>query len=82
MRCSTASALLAVWLLLGCQPASAVVTDTPKPVLPTDKSPTPLRTVVLPAQPEPNFAFLFAFGTCGIDVLDLFEGTYTRQIER
>ena len=65
-----------VLLLAACGPLSNT-SWTPSP---GEGLPTPVGTPPLPAQPEANFAFLFAFGTCSTDVLDMFEQTYTREI--
>lgn len=32
-----------------------------------------------PAQPEPNFGFVFEFGSCNIDKLDTFKGEFTQD---
>lgn len=72
--------ILVVLLLAACNPLVPVPTDTFGTRSPVQGVPSPLATPPLPAQPEANFAFLFAFGTCSTDVLDTFEQTYTREI--
>jgi hypothetical protein len=32
-----------------------------------------------PAQPEPNFGFVFEFGSCSMDTLDTFKGEFTQD---
>lgn len=36
-------------------------------------------SVAWPAQPEPNFGFVFEFGSCSIDKLDTFKGEFTQD---
>ena len=71
--------ILVVLLLAACNPLVPVPPQTFGTRSPVQGVPSPLATSPLPAQPEANFAFLFAFGTCSTDVLDTFEQTYTRQ---
>jgi hypothetical protein len=61
--------IFVVLLLAACSPLRNP-SATPSPA-----------TAATPAQPQANFAFSFAFGTCSTDVLDTFEQTYTREIE-
>ena len=73
--------ILVVLLLAACNPLVPVTTDTSGTRSPVQGLPSPLATSPFPAQPEANFAFLFAFGTCSTDVLDTFEQTYSREIK-
>jgi len=69
MRYFCALMIFVVLLLAACSPLRNP-SATPSPV----GTPTTV-------QPEANFAFSFAFGTCNTDVLDTFEHTYTREID-
>ena len=76
MRYCCAVVISVVLLLAACSPLS----NAPGTPSLGEGQPTPLRTPP-PAQPQADFAFLFAFGTCSTDVLDTFEQTYTREID-
>lgn len=80
----TVLALLASMLLLTrCRPSVPTSTVYPAPtsiaypVLPLHPS---AFAYPMPANPAPDFAFRFAYGACGQDVLDTFAGMYAKDM--
>ena len=69
--------VVAVFVLIG----TVLIAAWPRylPMELSDGDPPPPALPTWPAQPEPNFGFVFEFGICSTDRLDAFKGEFTQD---